>query len=113
IVLNETGTQVPDRWYRSLSICTTAVRRRSEAIAEDTKGATEDDNRSGISGPPLDRLDPALRGAVRRGPRRVDRQRRPAEHRQGAPLLGGEPALGRQRLRDRLRRLPAARRPRG
>ena len=60
----------------------------------------------------MDSVDPALRGAVRRRPRRVDRQRRPAQHRQGAPLLRAEPSMGRQRVCDRVRRLPAARRPR-
>src|ERR687892_1890022 len=60
----------------------------------------------------MDRPDLALRGGVRRGPRRIHRQRRPSEHRQGSPLLRSEPPLGGQRILDRLRRLLAAWRPR-
>ena len=59
------------------------------------------------------RTDLAGGGAVRRRPRRLDRQRRPADDRQSARLLPGEPRLGGQRLRPHLRRLPAPRRSHG
>ena len=55
----------------------------------------------------------ARRGAVRRRPRRLDRQRRAAVDRPRPRLLPGRPVLGRQRLHAHLRRLPAARRPHG
>src|SRR3954469_15862703 len=62
---------------------------------------------------PLDRPDPALRRPVRGRARRVDRERRAALDREGPELLGGEPPVGRERLRTRVRRLPAARRAHG
>src|SRR3954447_25038257 len=55
------------------------------SVQRPEEGALSDDLR-GISGPPLDRLDPALRGAVHRRARRLDRERRPAEHRHRARL---------------------------
>ena len=48
-------------------------------------------------------------GPIRGRPRRLDRQRRPADDRQLARDRPGEPLLGGQRLRAHLRRLPAAR----
>ena len=87
---------------------TVACELQRDWAQEETSRA--DDHSPGISREALDRIDPALRGAVHRGSRCVDRQRRPAEHRQGPGLLGGESAVGRERVRDRLRRLPAARR---
>ncbi len=61
----------------------------------------------------MDRAGPPVRGAIRRRPRRLDRQRGAADHRQRPRLLPGRPLLGRQRLRPHLRRLPAARRADG
>ena len=49
---------------------------------------------------------------VPRLPRRLDRQRRAAVDQARPAFLGAEPAVGRQRLRAHLRRLPAPRRPR-
>ena len=55
----------------------------SKAQHPGSRKESGDDHSPGISSETLDRLDPALRGAVHRRPRRVHRQRRPADHRQG------------------------------
>src|SRR5215218_8207690 len=52
----------------------------------------------------------ARRRPVRRRARRVDRQRRAALDRDRPRVLLRRPVMGRQRLRARVRRLPAARR---
>ena len=59
------------------------------------------------------RAGTARRRAVRRRPRRLDRERRAAVDRPRPRLLTGEPLVGRQRLHADVRRLPAARRPHG
>ena len=55
----------------------------------------------------------AVRGRVPRFRRRVDRQRRAAVDPAPPPFLRPEPAVGAQRLPAHLRRVHAARRPRG
>ena len=57
------------------------------------------------------RAGAALRGPVHGRPRHRDRERRAAVDPGRPRVLAGEPPVGDQRLRPRLRRLPAARRP--
>ena len=61
---------------------------------------------------PLEGARRRLRRVLHDRPRRLDRQRRAAVDRQVAALLARQPPVGHDRLRDHLRRLPAARRPR-
>src|SRR6476620_7683677 len=63
-----------------------------------------------VRAPPLDCPRSPLLRAVHRRARRLHRQRGAAVHRRGAQLLAAEPALGRERIRAHVRRLPAARR---
>ena len=74
---------------------------------EHEKGTT-----SGVHRPPQVAGPRApLRRPVHGRPRHRDRERRAAVHPDRPRLLAGEPPVGDQRLRPRLRRLPAARRP--
>ena len=63
--------------------------------------------------PPLVRTCGPGGSAVHGGARRRDRERRPAVDPDRPPLQRAEPAVGDHRLRDHVRRLPAARRPPG
>ena len=63
--------------------------------------------------PALASAGTSSRGAIRRGARRVDRQRRAPLDRRVAQLLPGRPVVGHQRLHAHVRRLPAARRADG
>ena len=56
---------------------------------------------------------PPVLGVLHGDPRRLDRERRPAVDPEGPPFQAGRPAVGAERLRADLRRLPAPRRPRG
>src|SRR3954451_24955574 len=95
-LLSGTGTQVP-------IICTPP---------EDVKELS-DDRTGHRPRPPLARAGPALRSAVRSGAGRFDRERRDADDRSRAPLLGEQPPVGRQRLRAHVWWLPPAWRTHG
>ena len=107
-----TGTSIP--------YCT--IQNRSSGSISDTWSVSQGPTYSFLprSSPHVFRCTEQVGGAsaagcrpVRRHPRRLDRQRRVAVDRRRPQLLPGEPVLGRQRLRARVRRLPAARRADG
>ena len=91
-----------------------AVNRKRNSSSIFSEGALIDDYRTpDRRAPKVARTGAPRLRAVRRRPRRLDRQRRAAVDRQGPRLLAGQPRLGRQRLHADLRRLPAARRAHG
>ena len=73
-----------------------------------TAGAFPHDRRSPNEGPAVAGARAARRRPVRRRPRRIHRERRPAVHRPRPRLRPGGPLLGHQRVHALLRRLPAA-----
>ena len=83
---------------------------RLQASSIETKGSGR---HGGIGSTQMAGAGATERGAVHGRPGHRDRERRVALD-QGRPrVLAGEPAMGNQRLRARLRRLPAPRRARG
>src|SRR4051794_16735765 len=109
--LIETGIQIPKEHTANCLFARSPFVIEVEARKSRRK-ERRDDISTGIPRASVGRLDSALRGAVRGRPGRLDRERGAAQHWAGPSLLGGGPAVGGQRLRDRVRGLPAPGGPR-
>ena len=109
-------THVVDVVLRSLARFATAAYRTARSLRNRSRAGPV--TSQGVRGElaqltQVDRPGPPLRDPVHGGPRRRDRERRPAVDPDRPRLLAGEPAVGGERLHPDLRRPAAARRPHG
>ena len=92
-----------------MEVLTCNLKVRAVAIAP-SRNETEGELNGGFGQNEVVRTRAHLRGAVHGHSRHRDRERRSPVDPGGSRLLAGEPAVGDQRIRARVRRLPPARR---